>query len=1647
MPFLCTVPPLNLKDCSSFSLKHSSKSMFSSSTSLAGSDSQESSKQDLGFNGFPVSLNYFTAIPDPSALDDSSIKIIFKSLLKKDTTTKEKSLVELLNVLTGNEYRKDVLSDYVFISCWIQLYAKLSIDNSKNVRILAHQIQFNLLEKLGLKVYGKYLKSGIAIWLSGVFDNDKTVANVSYDLLLKAFGSNTEKVNKIVWTTFYKQILCFINNVMLIENHETLSDLRYVKKDDSIFKYERVLALSIMMLTKVLQLINAGQIDLLEDRNSLETIEGILTRERTWEFFSSSFTTLNIPLFKSYLVLLRTIFDTKDDECSRTATSMKDIKIVYKLVSKNIIRNIKFPSIEKLSRVNVYSSVTTLFWDLLVNLTRFSIISKPIKKSIWEIGGTKSRQRIINYLKAGVISADRSCYNTITTFFEQYNLLEQENQSFSFKEKETTASIVDDVILPCSEYISEKELFHIFYEFSLEIIKGLNSNRGNEVIFLAVVKPLIYSLVDRASVIMKRDPSVLKSFTDFYRSMKLSTNLDFMDVCGDIHSASLKLISAGNDDGDLKLGFKGKTKEILKIYLHIVDNLEQSLSYLLEILMAINDKLYSLSTHDKPSVHIDLVEYILSDSTFSDQQLKDPLISLSHNIAKFTAADFIEEPLRILKSYYLYSKKFGLDLQLDHLALEYHHALNDHKSSYFRFIEILIQCEGKGFIKKGSYSYVKEKILKLSTSGTLSNKQIHILLSLEDDQIPKTLITSFNEHSDIELLIEAFATYNGLLLYNIFDDSSLRESIYKILTSCLRNISSEPPRKFLKTYLSRVPGDISQDSFSYLMNTMDIYDFEEILKFLFSSTELKEMTYQLIPRDDIYSQIPKKMGPVNTDILSISNPWNANVFLFENNDDIKHISGELLNTALLTYYIHLNMDMLTPQEKSKNIFFMGILSEYVHDQMFLSSLFFDSPSSLNFVFELRHNISGAINHVFNDLNILLEVLLKKSSSGDNFMSMSLNEFSNELSSEDNTSRFYSARVLVSVLRKLVDTSNSEDVAKMSDVPSTFISDAISAGIILASYPLNILELPAFEKIKNRLFSEISGIKTESDILDRGIKYLALGLNFFIQDEETPGKDKSLIPLHRLTMILKSTEAWIEQEFSYESSFLPVRSLLAEFYLQIISNTSIEAPSIIWELSHKLCTDNLDYCALIPNSLGLQCHTLKLMSLIYSLEGSPYEKQDLDDLGESLIDFMCNQCIKNETAEQSQPVIMRNTLVGRLLKKIEFPTSVLTERKEQLLAMLFHSESTDLCRISLHFLTKILSKQQDDFVVEYQLLKPKDTDALKARIPEDLIAAAKKELNSSVYIEDETKPLFRSMLCFRLIFIYFEHASNQMRVEYTTQLNQSGLLSDFFDYLLANTELTDEKQMKLLHGFVEGDKANSKKFTVPRHELWFNYASEREEVYFLTHNIYYLLLKYLGFAVQSWFNNVKDLQIKQKIEKFTAKYFSPTLIHLLLEDVNNQKDSLAEKNDNMNIKVNYVTNDVKVSFLIDEQNMEMLISIPDIYPLMNITVEGSNRVGVKENRWRAWLLSSQKIISLTSGSIVDAIDLFSRNVKLHFSGFEECAICYSILHQDNSLPSKVCPVCKNKFHSACLYKWFKSSGASTCPLCRSSFNFKKSLGAL
>ena len=75
----------------------------------------------------------------------------------------------------------------------------------------------------------------------------------------------------------------------------------------------------------------------------------------------------------------------------------------------------------------------------------------------------------------------------------------------------------------------------------------------------------------------------------------------------------------------------------------------------------------------------------------------------------------------------------------------------------------------------------------------------------------------------------------------------------------------------------------------------------------------------------------------------------------------------------------------------------------------------------------------------------------------------------------------------------------------------------------------------------------------------------------------------------------------------------------------------------------------------------------------------------------------------------------------------------------------------------------------------------------------------------------------------------------------------------------------------------------------------------------------------------------------------------------------------------------------------------------------------------------------------NGTISDALLQWKNDVDKVFEGVEECPICYMIVHQaTRALPRLECKTCKNKFHAACLYKWFNSSQKSNCPLCQSPF---------
>jgi len=202
-------------------------------------------------------------------------------------------------------------------------------------------------------------------------------------------------------------------------------------------------------------------------------------------------------------------------------------------------------------------------------------------------------------------------------------------------------------------------------------------------------------------------------------------------------------------------------------------------------------------------------------------------------------------------------------------------------------------------------------------------------------------------------------------------------------------------------------------------------------------------------------------------------------------------------------------------------------------------------------------------------------------------------------------------------------------------------------------------------------------------------------------------------------------------------------------------------------------------------------------------------------------------------------------------------------------------------------------------------------------------------------------------------------------------------------------------------------------------------------------VFLVLVRSMPAFVRDWWSDSSDRKLKLTMEKYVEAHFAPSIVAHHVAGVTSS--AAGNTFDNMTIKAGANSKQVTAVYKIEEMSIEMCIKFPLSFPLRPVVVEGGNRVGVTESQWRRWLLSMTTVIASQNGTIIEALQMWKQDADKMFEGIEECAICYCVISTvDRSLPKSACKTCKHKFHSSCLYKWFKSSSQSSCPLCRNLF---------
>ena len=446
-------------------------------------------------------------------------------------------------------------------------------------------------------------------------------------------------------------------------------------------------------------------------------------------------------------------------------------------------------------------------------------------------------------------------------------------------------------------------------------------------------------------------------------------------------------------------------------------------------------------------------------------------------------------------------------------------------------------------------------------------------------------------------------------------------------------------------------------------------------------------------------------------------------------------------------------------------------------------------------------------------------------------------------------------------------------------------------------------------------------------------------------------------------------------------------------------------------------------------LSLLHASLKLFGTLRSLSEEEDANDDLLDAwnerqpaaGEELVSVLKSLGAGRNDAHQPQRIV--NELLARQISK----TRLRSYEDLSELFSLIQAQSESIQKTAFAILDVQIPAKQEQVSFDAAL------DKKAARLPEELVSMILEVPFMSdlgkVDLQTEMPRALRAyLLSWLLVFDHFRNASYKVKADYSEDIKEGGYLTGLLDLLAT------------FLGHSRGKVVDASKFDIVNYDSNLESLPEKDMQWLLVH-LFYLSLKHMPSLTKSWWIECRSRQTVMSIETWTEKCFSPLIIADALESANewaNTQD--ASPDEQLIIKINHRAKEVAASYVVDEQTMKMVISLPGAYPLQQARVEGISRVAVEEKKWQSWLTNCRGVITFSNGSIPDGLSSWRKNVVGALKGQTECAICYSIIGADRQLPSKRCNTCKNLFHSSCLFKWFKSSNASTCPLCRNPFNY-------
>ncbi|KAL5374934.1 hypothetical protein PMIN06_008724 [Paraphaeosphaeria minitans] len=1578
-------------------------------------------------------LSHVTEPPDFSTISDANVVVYFKNLSKKDSTTKARALEDLqAHVAKSEEPVEDGL-----LEAWVKMYPRASIDNGRFVRSNAHALQGQLAAAAG-KRFAKHMPKSVGAWLCGLYDGDRSVVDATQNALRQVFNT-PEKIQNIR-RAYQQPILEYCRDAIDRETPQTLSDERTVNPDDAESKFSRVVSACILLLGSLLANLKPEEIS-----KHQADYDGLLGDKKLWEFASHNDASVRRAIHR----FLRTCLEKQPVAVKSHLRSISKAYLATGLDSDQTGSSVDY--VDTLALLTAayptvwtenYSSKTSVDRRLRQFLKKgsqagpqqFWVRTASLLEAVPKVALPSNAADAIKLLSAmhdGISRREESRINLEAAYGAYLGLARSLCADLSSDDQ---TEVLEDMLLPImAQHLQpspETSDWSVPPNASHLVAKA--TNIGSMPTILETTWPnYTTQLINDIKV------SAPEQSKDYEKSQSALIQR------GSRLAALQKEVLEGEGSTQLRALFQRCCTSVTREALTVISNRNGKPYGAAGVVAELLHRDRGMLLADKETAD-DLEKFISSELprlilTPSSSHLVDILYSLS--ISELFGQTWAATLKAILEGPDSPTRTKALEALLTSRKVpkSFDLALSD--SSLQGYIKSSVRDALAGTTEWDAFYRILQSPAKILAPETTDEILSSMTQSLSISQEAPYALQGLRQivRQNPSMLKDFLPTQQGsgllqsLLLASESGDEVISRDAAAVNASIQTVLTAGSDTK------QSVYGLLQQGLKQATQTSVSVETLVELAKQLVKPGSSWEDVAGVFPStDDWDAALAPFLDAAPKTSLAIANPLGGAVYLVQPGEGkpMKNISRDADGYSAayrITQYVTrlfkdtdvFNIENVPSDIRDGFVRNIALTIQLADDNLGLAGangLWVEyntdvEADAISFMADAQHFVNQELRNM---------KAKRGSESSDFLLNWALSLLS-KIDSEASPRSYYSARtysILISDALEIYGLRNTE-TAKLQDTLKTVRRSKEIFPLIglLNSFKEQFAASKSCERMCNELVADLTGLDIEQKP-DEGIQQLVL-LNMLLHGQEDIAHS---IAKQRLVFYVKHVIPWL----SNGSGAFPLHAEVCRALTVLLPLMSDLYGEHWGEILNALCDSWAVTSALQETESGLNSPipfvhaSLKLYAQLRTLTQTEDPNDDLVDVwkeSEQAIASGLVNLLKHSQHfpdEFHQPLKMVNDVLARQIAKV--PLQHL-ESTEDLFPLLY-VESQPVQQTAFNILHKQIPAAQEQISIDSALEKT------TARLPEELLslileAPTVAALADANFERSIPLPLRGYLLSWLLVFDHLAHSSFKVKNDYVDHIKTGaylpGLLDFAFDFL----------------GHAHNKPVDISRLDPTTYEP--DIELPRRDAHWLLTHIYYLCLLHLPSLTKSWYIDCKSRPVVVALEPWTEKHISPPVITSALSSVQSWADTIPP-DEPFAVKIAFRAHEITTTYVIDDATVAMRLTLPPSFPLAPARIEGLSRVAVNEQKWQSWLRTSLGAITIFNGSIIDALTTFKRNVEGAMKGQTECAICYSVVGSDKRLPDKRCSTCRNLFHGGCLFKWFKSSGSSSCPLCRNPFNY-------